>query len=203
MGEKVMSEEQAEYATPDVGSTTDIVRYGAARLELDHVPTWDEAVEVTKRLDVIGRNAPWWIGDWLNYTESIFHETWTQLIPDIGWDEKTLKNWKWVAENVRPNGRYENLSWSHHEKIAKLPPEMQDLWLERAATGGWTVKRLMDELKGPQQEKEPKPKVTRCPECTRWMVEGQECWGCSYDRLYEQFEAQQTAQKETAGDDWK
>jgi hypothetical protein len=129
--------------------------------------------------------------------EELFHEQWTQLIPDIGWDKKTLQNWKWVSERVRPNGRYKTLSWSHHEAVSALNPEAQDSWLERAVEEDMTVSQLRKELRGLKAEKEPKPKVTRCPECTRWMVEGQECFGCAYDRLYEQFEAQEKKE------DWK
>ena len=154
-----MSEEQAEYGT------TEIIKYNTTRLELAIVPTWEQAEQITGTLDRIGRNVNWWIGDWLNYLADLFPEQWTQLLPDIGWDNKTLMNWKFVAENVRPNARYENLTWSHHEAVAGQPPERQDELLAMAMEGGWTVSRLREEIRGPKKEKLPKMYHVRCPHC--------------------------------------
>ena len=145
--------------------TTEIVEYGNGSLGLSTVPTWEQAVEQTKTLDKIGRNAAWWIGDWINYMEELFPEQWTQLIPDIGWEQKTLMNWKWVAEHVNKTERVETLSWSLHAEVAGLPPGDQAEWLERAMEGAWTVKQLREEMRGPKKEKVPKTVPVHCPEC--------------------------------------
>jgi hypothetical protein len=147
------------------GTMNDIVTRNPCRLDVEAVPTWEEAEVVTFTLDTMGRNIAWWWGDWLAYCESQFGEDYAQLIPDVGWDKKTLLNWKWVCSQVRKNGRYENLSFSHHAEIAKFDPEIQDMWLERAMEGGWTLKRLREEIRGPKKDADPKFIHCVCPEC--------------------------------------
>lgn len=166
-------EEQATYAVEkrlDVGNekqVMDIVRYQEGRLEMAIKPTWEQAQYAVTHLDKIGRNVNWWLGDLLNHLEDVFGEEWAQLIPDIGWEEKTLMNFKWVAKAVHPDVRELQLPWGTHAIIAKLDPESQAMWLERALTGGWTGRQLAKEMKGPPKEPEPKHRKLKicCPEC--------------------------------------
>jgi len=70
--------------------------------------------------------------------------------------------------------RETRLSFSIHAVIAKLTPELQAVWLERALEGGWSCVRLSKELKGPPKEKEPKHRklTLQCPDCEhRFEVE--------------------------------
>src|SRR5690606_4701335 len=57
---------------------------------------------------------------------------------------------KWVANAVKFSLRKENLTWSHHIEIASLEPEEQAAWLNRAEVERWSVRRLREEIKGPQ-----------------------------------------------------
>ena len=144
-----------------------IVKYNEARLDVAVAPTFDQAQEITNSLDAMTRNMQWWVGDWLNYCESLFPETWTQLLPDVGRANKSIMNWKYVADRVSKNGRYENLSFSHHAVVAKMESERQEHWLQMASEGGWTEKRLRDEIKGEAGDKPPKIQFVPCvcPEC--------------------------------------
>ena len=165
-------EQQAEYKiTPDVGNeieTTDILKYQNGHLELAIRPTWEQAQYAVTHLDNVGRNIAFWMGDFLNFMEDLFPEEWSQLIPDIGWEEKTLMNYKWVAKAVHPDVREIRLSFSIHAVVAKLTPELQAVWLEMALEGGWSCARLTKELKGPPKEKEPKHRSLKveCPHCS-------------------------------------
>jgi len=47
--------------------------------------------------------------------------------------EKTLINYKYVAKNVPKESRLEQLDWTHHREVAKLPPKDQRRWLKKAA----------------------------------------------------------------------
>jgi len=144
----------------------EIVKYDETHLEVMVVPTWEQAQEAMNSLDVIGRNANWWVGDFLNYVEECFgNDKWTQLIPDTGWSHKTLMNIKWVSANVRPNGRYAELSWSHHEAVSGLDPTAQDFYLKQAFDNGWTVSQLRKELRGVKPEKPEKVYKLPCPHC--------------------------------------
>jgi len=150
---------------------TDLVLYHDTHLELTDTPVWDQAVRITRNLDVMGRNVQWWWGDWLNLCEEIFGEKYAQLIPDVGWDPKTLQNWKWVASRITPVRRLAALSWSHHEAVAGLEPDQQDNLLAQAEVERWTVREirgaareLIGKLPKPKEPKAIKIKV-KCPEC--------------------------------------
>ena len=196
-----MTETQAEYLVPDAGKMelNDLVQQDGLALRPKAALTLQQADYVLSTLWGVKERSQFYLGDLLNFCKETMGESYAQLIDETHYNIKTLQNYMWVCNRVRPNGRWDTLSFDHHASVSALEPEEQDQWLELAAKGGWSCRRLRDEIRGPKVEKEPKPKVARCPECIRWMVEGQECFGCKYDELYEQFEAQQTAQKE----DWK
>ena len=154
-----------EVTKPDI--VTDIVEYADGRLGLAIEPTWDEAVVQTEVLVKMGKNIAWWMGDWLNYMESVFGEEWAQLIPDVGREEGTLMNYKWVARAVHPDVREKRLPFSIHAIVARLTPDLQAMWLERAMEGGWSCAQLTKEMKGEPKEREPKFQKVKisCPEC--------------------------------------
>jgi hypothetical protein len=81
----------------------------------------------------------------------------------IGVEYGTLLNYRRVAKRFTFSRRRENLSWSHHERLAasKLSPDEQDEWLFRAETEAWTVRRLAAKVEANGIRK-------------RWEVEHQE-----------------------------
>jgi len=161
--------EKMQVARPDTGNEKrEIAVYDDGKLEIAIQPTWDEAVAQTLTLDRIGRNIAVWWGDWLNYMEDLFGEKYAQLIPDTGWAEKTLMNWKYVCSRVSPDIRRLNiLTFDHLSSVAKFEADEQDNWLNMAAEGGWSANRLRQVLKGPAKEKAPKLRkvLVCCPEC--------------------------------------
>jgi hypothetical protein len=185
-----MTEQQAEYGTPDAGNMelSELVQQDGLALRPITALNLQQADYVLSTLWGVRERSQFYIGDLLNFCKATLGETYSQLIDETHYNIKTLQNFMWVSDRVRPNGRWDTLTFDHHASCAALEPEEQDQWLELAAKGGWSCRRLREEIRGPKAEKEPKPKVTRCPECTRWMVEGQECFGCAYDRLYEQLQ---------------
>ena len=140
----------------------EIVKYSEAGLDLAVVPTWEQVQGVADTLDTMGRNVSWWWGDFLNYCENLFPERWAQLIPDIGWSPKTLQNWMWVANRVPKHIRVSTLPFSVHAEVAKFEPEDQEMWLQLAMEGNWTVSELREAIK-PKAEKP--PKLVSCPSC--------------------------------------
>ena len=147
----------------------EIVEYNECRLDIEIVPSWDKSVVVSNSLFAMGQNVGFWIGDWLNYLEDLFPDTWTQQLPDIGTghEPKTLMNYKYVCSRIAKDDRWPTLSFSIHSEVARLERDDQVMWLERAAEGAWTVKQLREEIRGPKGPKEPKVKrvKVRCPAC--------------------------------------
>ena len=71
--------------------------------------------EFSRRLDGIA----WESGDWIN-ARPVPHGQLRVLAREIGFDEGTLRNRKWVAARIPLSRRRDTLSWSHHEAVAKL-----------------------------------------------------------------------------------
>jgi hypothetical protein len=106
---------------------------------------WSAAGETLQR---IGRSHAWWIGDWLAHGEAAYGDTYAQAIDATGLGEQTLMNLASVSRRVETASRRRELSWSHHEAVAALPPVEQAQWLDEAAADGLSVKRLRSRLKG-------------------------------------------------------
>lgn len=89
-----------------------------------------------QKLGHMGRSAGWWIGDWLRYGNAAYGERYVRAARATGYDVQTLMNMVYVASRFPASRRRENLSWSHHEALAALEPEEQDMWLDQASLIG-------------------------------------------------------------------
>jgi hypothetical protein len=132
--------------------------------------------EIANALLRMGRGTQWWIGDVLAYGERRFGATYRALLDSTGYAVQTLDNMASVARRVDFSRRRENLSWSHHERVASLPAQEQEEWLYQAAFNQWSVRRLdemMDEAGAKATEPpsaEPDPKDTAAAERVQeWM----------------------------------
>ena len=88
---------------------------------------------------------PWVIGDWLTLGENrefISSQNYDHAEEITGLDHGTLKNYAYVARRVERNVRRDDLSWAHHQAVAAFISEKQGRWLEQAAQGKWTVRKL-------------------------------------------------------------
>ena len=82
------------------------------------------------------------------YGEEHFGEQFSQALPEEGYALKSLKNYIWVHERVPLHVRRPELSWSHHQVIAKCDQALQVQWLERCVKGGWSLKEFRQQVKG-------------------------------------------------------
>src|SRR6185437_16632391 len=69
----------------------------------------------------------------------------------VGLDYQTLRNYAWVARQVELWRRREKLSFQHHAEVASLPPDQQDVWLDRAQTERWSRNQLRRHLRASRQ----------------------------------------------------
>lgn len=114
---------------------------------------WARAGEL---LGGIARASLWWVADWLLQGADLYGEKAAQYVAVTGYAEHTLLNLCWVAKAVPASRRREDLSFAHHEAVARLGAEAQVTWLERAAGGDvlpagdrapWSTKRLRKEMR--------------------------------------------------------
>lgn len=131
--------------------------------------TLDDWTAAGAMLGRIGRACQWWIGDWLNYGERRYGETYAQGIEATGYDYATLQNFSWVAARIEMSRRRDILSWSHHREIAALDPADQAARLDQAEAETLSVHALRREIKDDQGDEWYTP---------RWLLDA---LGLTYD----------------------
>lgn len=109
--------------------------------------SFDDWKKVGLPLLEAGQSVMWWVGDWLNYGESAYGETFTAAVEWTGMERQTLANAKWVCERVESSRRREDLSFGHHAAVAALDAETQVDLLELALGEGLSVQGLRAEVR--------------------------------------------------------
>lgn len=82
------------------------------------------------------------IGDLLNQGEAMFHQEHSQALGrEIGFDQKTVSNWAYVAKVIPEANRSMHVDWSHYVEVAnaKVPTEKQLEVLKEAKETNATV----------------------------------------------------------------
>jgi hypothetical protein len=97
-------------------------------------------------LGALSRGSGWWIGDWVRYGNARYGERYSAAARVTGYDLQTLRNMAFVAGRFEPSRRRDALSFSHHAELAGLPPDEQELWLDRAEASALSLRCLRSEL---------------------------------------------------------
>lgn len=117
-------------------------------LAVEGQPSLDEWTEAGQLLSKAQGALHWWWGDWLNYGESTYGETYRDALELTDFTYSTLANDKYVASRIEFSSRKENLSWHHHLAVAPLDFEQQQYWLSLAGEKQWSVRELRVAIKG-------------------------------------------------------
>ena len=91
----------------------------------------------------------WWIGDWINYGEQKWGETYKAAIEVTGRSYKTLANVARICKAFEITRRRVNLPFKHHVEVESLEPEKQDEILDQAEADGLTTRQVREQVKGP------------------------------------------------------
>lgn len=136
----------------------------------DEVPAeyWSD---ITKRicagLEKSGKNHSHFamlLGDALRFGEEKFGEQFADAIDSTReWMRlqgiAVAKNWQWVAGKIPPHIRRINLSFAHHELVAKLEQSEQEEFLKLAEDEALTVRETRDKIRERHPGKPRKTKV--------------------------------------------
>lgn len=133
------------------------------QLELEHfaltptglvvkgTPTYEEWASIGALLRLLEQGVQFMIGDWIRVGEATFAEQASQVIDAEHFADESVRNFVWVSSKVPVENRRPDLSWSHHQHVASLPPPAQKTWLAKAAEGDagtpWPSGRLKSEIK--------------------------------------------------------
>lgn len=146
-------------------------------VDLGDVPWVDAAAEAArprptsdfKRWQAVGQalksntqQLKWLLGDWLVEGERFGEEAW-QFIDELFVNEQSVAQYEKVARAFPPEARRDDLSWSHHRRLAYTVESTEERteWLLRASKGEWTRDELVLQLKGGTEVRETHP----CPDC--------------------------------------
>lgn len=113
-------------------------RFDERGLEPVGTPTREQWSECLDYLMHVGRSIHWWIGDLLVYGERRWGEMYAEMIERTGYEPRTLRTLKWVASQIEPARRWDDLTFAHHKEVAGIAPDHQDTILARAEREGWT-----------------------------------------------------------------
>lgn len=112
-------------------------------------PTKEDWLSVGTSLRLVSRAFKWLLADWLVKGEEYkWGEKYTEAADWSGYEEKTLREYAYVARKVDLSIRMDKLSFGHHQAVAAVPSDQQQAWLEKAAAEKWTVKKLVQEIAG-------------------------------------------------------
>ena len=141
----------------------ELVKFKQARFEknkliLNESISIDEWKELGSQLKQVEGSVQFWIGDWARfgdkkgftgkYTDSKVYD---ELEEITGLDRNTIKNYKYVAEQTSqtressPQG--DDISYTHFREVAKLTPEKQTEFLNKASDEKLSVRELRNEIK--------------------------------------------------------
>jgi len=96
----------------------------------------------------------WVIGDWLNYGEARYGDTYTQALELTPYSLSTLQSDKWVANAIPSCNRLVGLAWKVHREVGGLPVEEQMGWLVQARDNEWSAPELREAIHGTPTEEE-------------------------------------------------
>jgi len=101
-------------------------------LELpDNLP-YEQWELIGRKLRSVERAIQWLIGDWIRFGESHYGEMYAQALDATEYSYGTLRNQAYVAGRFELSRRHDNLSFTHHQEVAALPPAEADDLLARA-----------------------------------------------------------------------
>jgi len=132
-------------------------------LVFDSSITLEEYIQVGNFLEQIKGSVHFWVGDLINFGAKKWgHGKYTEAERMFDYEHGTLLNDAYVARQIEPSRRRESLDFGHHYEVASLPPDEQDLWMDKAEKEHLTVKDLRAQIKKSKRRAESKnPKYKR------------------------------------------
>lgn len=102
--------------------------------------SYDVWRRIGERIFSIRKATQWWVGDWVLKGEVEHPQTYSQALPE--YSIETIKVYTWVASRIAPGRRRVELSFSHHQEVARLGETDQDRWLKYAVANRLSSKEL-------------------------------------------------------------
>src|SRR3990167_1831438 len=131
-------------------------KYG---IEASGEPTFEQWLECGDFVKKVNSANHFWIGDWINYGEHKWGEIYSQALDETDFEYQTLRNDKWVANEIPLSWRQDNLRYSHALIIASLPQKEKEYWCNKLKDEKLTVDELKEQIKEKRKKELPEPKT--------------------------------------------
>jgi len=135
--------------TKQLGLFTDKFMLTETGLEVAGKPDFEEWMDYGVTLKTLdGTSRQFAIGDWIVHGFGTYEHGKWETVQQVWGDEaiETLRQYEWVARQVKSVTRVTHLSFTHHRAIADLPDDKQRKWLQQAAEHKWSVATLRQKM---------------------------------------------------------
>jgi hypothetical protein len=115
-------------------------RFLPTRLVIDEDIEFEQWERIGEFLWTLEEGVQWWLGDWLNFGERKYGETYAQVADVTGYKVETLKHAAYIANQFESCSREHNLSWGHHKAVVGLEPKDRTELLSQARQEQWNCR---------------------------------------------------------------
>jgi hypothetical protein len=126
-------------------------RLAKSQLEIESDPKPEDWEQALAFLLWIARSHPWWIGDLITFGEARFGQEFYQAISPDPNTADMIGRHAAVAKKVRPSERFDQLSWTHHREVVKLPPPARKEVLQYALDKGIASGKMREAVRAVKQ----------------------------------------------------
>lgn len=105
---------------------------------------YEEWENLGERLFRFQKSWQWWVGDWINYGEAKWGETYKAALDITGKSFSSLASVASVCREFETCRRRQHLTFKHHAEVQSLDPDQQDELLDKAATEGLPTRKLRE-----------------------------------------------------------
>jgi hypothetical protein len=109
--------------------------------------TYEEWEDIGYQLARVGKGWQWWVGDWINFGEKKYGETYKAAIEATGLARNSCKNIAIVCRQFELARRRANLSFNHHAEVQGFDPSEQDELLAEAEEYGLSCAAIRERVK--------------------------------------------------------
>jgi len=102
----------------------------------------DDLIKARGVLESTAVSLFWWIGDWLNFGERKYGETYTQAIELTGYSLSYLQTAKYVASRIDPVLRKQDVPINYYQAITPLDKRAHSAMLMRVNEEGMTLNKF-------------------------------------------------------------
>jgi site-specific DNA-methyltransferase (adenine-specific) len=120
---------------------------GPTYLKFSPNTPFDEWLPFTQSLISAGKRVSWWIADALAFGDAAYGQRYAQALETDTYTYDSLRNLASISRSVEVSRRRDTVPFSHHAEVAALEPEIQEVFLARAAEEPVTRQEFREEIK--------------------------------------------------------